>query len=133
MRYHDLLKGVLSLNGIGIGESITILLIISGTILSVLSAFGIVRLPDVYTRIHAATKSASLGVLCILIGVFIHFWFVHGEISVRLLLGILFIFLTAPAAGHMICRSAYRSKVALTESSVQDDLKAAYEKKADKK
>ncbi|WP_025027609.1 Na+/H+ antiporter subunit G [Caldalkalibacillus mannanilyticus] len=98
-------------------------LILVGSLLSLLSAFGILRLPDVYTRSHAATKAATLGVICILSGAFLYFWVFQGYVSARLLLGILFVFVTAPVAGHLICRAAYRSKVPLWEKSVQDDLK----------
>ncbi len=106
-----------------ISELITAILVLIGTVFSLLSAFGIFRLPDVYTRSHAATKSATLGVLCTLLGTFLYFWLAQGLISIRLLLGIFFVFLTAPVAGHVICRAAYRSNVALTKESVQDDLK----------
>lgn len=103
-------------------ETIVTVLILSGTALSLLSSFGIIRLPDVYTRAHAATKSATLGILCILLGAFIHFIFTHGVVSIRLLLGIVFVFLTAPVAGHLVIRSAHRSGVQLSDTSVRDDL-----------
>jgi len=46
-----------------------------------------------------------------------------GYVSVRLILGILFVFVTAPVAGHLICRAAYRSHVPLAEGSGEDELK----------
>ena len=88
-----------------------------------LSGVGLLRLPDVYTRSHAASKSTTLGVLCTLVGTLLYFLITDGYFSIRLLLGIFFVFLTAPVSAHVICRSAYRSKVKLTENSVQDDLK----------
>lgn len=103
-------------------EVIVAILLIVGVIMILISAFGLVRLPDVYTRSHGATKSATLGVLCTLAGVFIHFGLIEGFFSVRLLLGIVFVFLTAPVVGHVCCRAAYRSGVPLYEESVQDDL-----------
>ncbi|WP_017726053.1 Na+/H+ antiporter subunit G [Halalkalibacterium ligniniphilum] len=109
-------------------EVIASILILIGTALSLLSAFGLIRLPDLYTRSHAATKSATLGVLCVLLGTFFYFWLAEGFLSIRLLLGIFFVFLTAPVAGHLICRAAYRSKVELTKETVQDDLKEVLEK-----
>lgn len=98
-------------------------LILIGALFNVLASFGMLRLPDVYTRSHAATKSATIGVICILSGAFIYFWIVEDHISIRLILGIVFVFITAPVAGHLICRAAYRTKVPLWEKSVQDDLK----------
>ncbi|MNO42005.1 Na(+)/H(+) antiporter subunit G [compost metagenome] len=106
-----------------IGEIVIGLFIILGALLSALSAFGLVRLPDVYLRSHAATKSTTLGVLCILIGAFLYIWIYMDHISVKLLLGILFVFITAPVAGHLNGRAAYRSGVPLWEKSVRDDLK----------
>lgn len=94
-----------------------------GALFNVLAAFGMLRLPDVYTRSHAATKSATIGVISILSGAFLYFWLVDEHVSIRLILGIVFVFITAPVGGHLICRAAYRTKVPLWEKSVQDDLK----------
>jgi len=104
-------------------ELIGPLFIFIGTIFTFLSAIGLIRLPDVYTRSHAASKSTTLGVLCTLFGAFLFFVITEEFVSIRLLLGIFFVFLTAPIAAHMICRAAYRSNVVLAEQSVQDDLK----------
>lgn len=104
-------------------EWVAVLLILLGAIVSVISAFGLIRLPDVYTRSHAATKSATLSVLSCLIGAFIYFWSNDGFVSIRLVLGIIFVFLTAPVAGHLVCRAAYRSRVPLAEGSGEDALK----------
>lgn len=98
-------------------------MILLGSVMAVISAIGILRLPDVYTRSHAATKSSTLAVLLSLTGTFIYFWASEGFISVRLLLGIIFVFLTAPVAGHLITRAAYRSNVKLAATSTEDALK----------
>lgn len=110
----------------GSGEVIGAVLILIGAIFSVISAIGNVRLPDVYTRSHAASKSSTLGVLSTLVGTLLYFLILDGYFSIRLILGIFFVFLTAPVAAHMICRSAYRHHVPLTESTVQDELKDYY-------
>jgi multicomponent Na+:H+ antiporter subunit G len=109
---------------IEISKYISIALIIIGTFLSVLTSIGLIRLPDVYTRNHAASKSATLGVLTILLGTFIFFLVSDGIVNANLLLGIIFVFITAPVSGHLISRAAYNSKVPLWEKSVQDDLKS---------
>lgn len=90
--------------------------------MGVISVFGLIRLPDVYTRSHAATKSSTLAVLLTLSGAFLYFIFNEQFVSIRLLLGIVFVFLTAPVAGHLLVRSAYRSKVELADISGTDDL-----------
>ncbi|MBP1996948.1 monovalent cation/H(+) antiporter subunit G [Paenibacillus eucommiae] len=103
-------------------EIVVGILVIAGTVMTLISSLGIIRLPDVYNRAHASTKSATLGILCILLGAFLYFFFTHGVSSIRLLLAIVFVFLTAPVAGHIIIRSAHRAKVKLADISVQDDL-----------
>ncbi|MDM5228661.1 monovalent cation/H(+) antiporter subunit G [Cytobacillus sp. NJ13] len=100
-----------------------ILFILLGAFFSLVAAFGVIRLPDVYTRNHAASKSATLGVLCVLLGTLLFFYFKDGYFNSRVVLGIIFIFLTSPIAGHLIGRAAYNSGVKLWDQSVRDDLK----------
>ncbi|HHZ17096.1 MAG TPA: monovalent cation/H(+) antiporter subunit G [Peptococcaceae bacterium] len=103
----------------------SVFLILIGTVAGSLSAIGFIRLPDVYNRAHALAKSCTLGVLFVLLGTFLFFLFVERYFSIKLFLGIFFVFLTSPVAAHMTCRAAYRSKVPLAEISVRDDLKEA--------
>ncbi|MNC73218.1 Na(+)/H(+) antiporter subunit G [compost metagenome] len=65
--------------------------------------------------------------LCVLGGGFLYFWFTDGTVSFKLLLAIVFVFITSPVAGHLNGRSAYRSGIPLWEGSVQDDLKPLVE------
>lgn len=104
------------------------LIILMGTIFGFLSSIGFIRLPDVYNRSHALAKSSTLSVLFVLLGTFLFFISIERYFSIKLFLGIFFVFLTAPVATHVICRSAYRSKVELAKVSVHDDLKEAIEK-----
>jgi len=113
-------------NPVEVIEVFAVLSILVGTIFSFFAAVGLIRLPDVYSRAHAASKSSTMGVLFILVGTFL-FFIMEGTFSIRLFLGIFFVFLTAPVAAHVIVRSAYRSKVPLAEQSVQDDLKGVIE------
>lgn len=116
-----------------IGELLFVILILVGALFCAISAFGMIRLPDVYLRSHAATKSATLGVLCILIGTFFYFWLFLDVVSIKLLLGIVFVFITSPVAGHLNGRAAYRSGVPLWDQSVQDDLKIALEQEKEQR
>ena len=112
-----------SLNGsVGL-ELIGALLILIGGIVSVLSAIGMIRFPDIYSLAHAATKTTTLAVLLALTGTFVYFLFSESFISVRLILGIIFVFLTAPVSGHLILRASYRSGVKMTERTAEDELK----------
>lgn len=104
-------------------ELIGAILILLGSILSIISAIGIIRFPDIYSRAHAATKTTTVAVLITLIGVFIYFFFAEGFVSIRLILGILFVFLTAPVSGHLILRASYRAGVKMADSTIEDELK----------
>ncbi|MFS0576545.1 monovalent cation/H(+) antiporter subunit G [Sporosarcina sp. 179-K 3D1 HS] len=111
-----------------IANSLIVLTIVVGIIFTIVTVIGILRLPDVYTRAHAASKSATLGVLSILLGVFFHFWFNEGHFSIQLLLGIAFLFITSPIGGHLMSRAAYMSGVKPTKLTVGDDLAEVVEK-----
>lgn len=103
-------------------ELIGALIILFGSIISVISAIGMIRFYDVYSRAHAATKTTTLAVLITLIGVFIYVWLGEGYISVRLMLGIVFVFITAPVSGHLVLRAAYRSQTKLADETTEDEL-----------
>ncbi len=111
-----------------IANLVIILSILVGLTFTAVTVIGILRLPDVYTRAHAASKSATLGVLSILVGVFFHFWFNEGHFSVKILLGILFLFITSPVGGHLITRAAYISGVKPTKLTVGDELAPVIER-----
>jgi len=112
------------LNGNVSYELIGALLILLGSIISVISAVGIVRFPDIYTRAHAATKTTTVAVLITLTGAFIYLWIDEGFISIRLILGIIFVFLTAPVSGHLVLRASYRANIKMSEHTSKDELKA---------
>ncbi|UOR12236.1 monovalent cation/H(+) antiporter subunit G [Halobacillus amylolyticus] len=105
--------------------------LLSGTFFIVSASIGILRFPDVYTRLHAATKGSTLGITGILIGSFLFMYVEHGIVSGKLLLGILFILLTAPVTGHVLGRAAYYSGVPLSDKSVEDEHKKNLEKVKD--
>ena len=104
-------------------HSIVIFFIAVGVLFILVTAIGLFRLPDLYTRAHAASKSATLGVMCVLIGVFLHFWLIEDHFNPRILLGILFIFITSPVGGHILSRSSYIAGVKPWKGTKHDDLK----------
>lgn len=113
------------MNGNNLIELSIAIIILAGTIFVFISAIGFIRLPDVYNRAHALSKSSTLGVLFVLLGTFLFFLFMEGYFSIKIFLGIFFVFLTAPVSSHVILRAAYRSQVPMAKESVQDDLKDA--------
>lgn len=103
--------------------SLITLFLIGGAFFTVVAAIGVIRLPDTYTRLHAASKSSTLGVGMTLIGVFIYFGYYHAEFDTQLLLAVLFIFISAPVAAHFIARSAFHSDVEPYRLTILNELK----------
>jgi multicomponent Na+:H+ antiporter subunit G len=95
------------------------LLLIFGTSLMALTGLGLVRMPDVFTRMHAATKSASLGVALLLLAAALAFR--DLGVVTKAVVTVVFIFLTAPVAAHLLGRAAYARRVLLWEHSVMDE------------
>jgi multicomponent Na+:H+ antiporter subunit G len=107
-------------------EIITAVLLVVGAALMVLASVGLLRMPDVYTRISAATKASTLGVGCLLLAVVV--FFDDTGVKSRALAVLVFVLLTAPIAAHRIGRAAYLSGVPLWEKSQIDELDGRYEK-----
>ncbi|MGD8683878.1 MAG: monovalent cation/H(+) antiporter subunit G [Chloroflexota bacterium] len=99
--------------------------VVLGVGLGVLSAVGIVRMPDVYVRLQVASKASSLGIALLVLGVAAHFD--DLAVTVRALLVVVFLFLTAPVAAHVIGRAAYIAGVPMAEGSECDDLAGCYD------
>lgn len=110
-------------------DILVILLISTGVLFSAATALGLIRLPDVYTRTHAASKSSTLGVLSILLGTFVHFWFNEGIFNTQMVIAIAFLFITQPVAGHLIGRAAYMTGIKVAEETVRDDMGPAIGKR----
>lgn len=80
-------------------------LAIAGAVFSLLAAIGILRLPDLYTRMHAASKAGTLGAGFLLTAIAL----ISFDMSVvlRALAGFTFLLLTAPVSAHLLARAAY--------------------------
>lgn len=102
---------------------ITVFLLVGASFMFI-AALGIIRFPDLYTRMHAASKASSLGLGCILAGVAIAY--PTGIVIAKCIMVLLFIFLTVPIAAHMIGRAAYLLKIPLWKQTVVDELKGRY-------
>lgn len=105
---------------------VTALLLVTGGLFMLLAAIGVVRQPDLFTRMQAATKAVALGSSCILIAVAVYF--ADLGVSTRALLISVFIFLTAPISAHLIARAAYFVGVPLWQGTVVDELRGRYDR-----
>lgn len=99
-------------------ETIGFILIIGGIFFDCAGCLGLVRLPDVYNRLQAATKCVTLGTCLILLGVV--FYNGINSISIKALLCIWFIFITSPTAAHAISRASHRAGFKLWKGSICD-------------
>ncbi|MCU0726616.1 MAG: monovalent cation/H(+) antiporter subunit G [Planctomycetes bacterium] len=91
-----------------------------GTLFVLLAAVGILRMPDLFTRMHASSKAATLGAILVLSAVAVRSG--DAAVIVRVVLICLFLFLTAPVAAHVIARAATRTGVPLSDETVLDEL-----------
>ena len=96
-----------------------------GAVFTFIASIGLLRLPDLFMRLHANTKSATLGVGFIMIGVAIYF----GELTVttRASAVVIFLFITAPISSHLMARAAYFSGIPLWDQTLSDDLRGHYD------
>lgn len=100
-------------------DIVTGLIWIVGSLFALLAAAGVLRMPDVFTRMQASTKASTLGLGCLLIGAALQF----GDLgsAIRLLSIGAFLLLTTPVSAHVIARAAYRAGVPLWAGTVLDE------------
>ncbi|MFB4211910.1 monovalent cation/H(+) antiporter subunit G [Shouchella sp. JSM 1781072] len=108
-------------------EWIIIILLSVGTFFSLSAGIGLIRFPDVYSRLHATGKNATASVILIMTSTFVYFLYEHNLFIGKLLLTILFVFLTTPVAALLISRSAYRIGIPMSKKSVRDEMKPYYD------
>lgn len=110
-------------------DLIASLLILVGTFFLLVGSIGLIRFPDVLCRLHATTKTTTLGACSILLAATLKYG--HSPIGLKSLLALWFLLLTAPVGAHMIARAAYRGRVPLaTHRMVADDLEEVVERTA---
>lgn len=102
-----------------IRSALIIALIVVGVFFLTVGTIGLLRLPNVYNRMHATSKPTTLGTAAIFLAGFVSFG--PGNEGLTSLIGIAFLFLTVPTGAHMIARSAHRSGVPFEDSVVWPD------------
>ena len=100
-------------------EYVGVAILSVGVLFDLFGCIGLIRLPDVYNRLQAATKCVSLGTCGIMLGIFVMEGF--NALGVKALIAIPFIFVTAPTAAHALARGAHISGVQLWKRSVCDE------------
>lgn len=100
-------------------------LLLAGAMFIFIAALGIMRMPDLFLRMHAAAKAGTLGVSLMLAAEAVYFstWLVALKIS----MAIVFMLLSAPVGFHLIGRASYRRGVALDKATKKEERSEIYQ------
>ncbi|MCG5074179.1 Na+/H+ antiporter subunit G [Paraburkholderia tagetis] len=98
-------------------EAIVSVLLLVGSVFTLIGAVGLARLPDFFMRLHGPTKSTTLGVGGIVIASVIYFSAHSNFASLHELLIPAFLFLTAPISAHMLAKAGIQQSVPLSEGT----------------
>lgn len=103
-------------------DLVTAILWLAGAVFALLAAVGLLRMPDVFTRMQASTKASTLGLGCLLIGAALQL----GDLASLIRAGSIgaFIFLTTSVSAHVIARASYLAEVPLWDGTVLDERRA---------
>ena len=98
--------------------------LLAGGFFLFVAGLGILRLPDVFIRMHASTKAGTLGVGLVFSGAAIYF---RNPAETAIAgLTVVFLLVTAPVAAHAIARAAYRMNVPVSDRTHLDEWKGKY-------
>jgi multicomponent Na+:H+ antiporter subunit G len=92
-------------------EIVIAILLLGGSLLTLVAALGLFRLPDLFTRMHAASKAGTAGSGLLLLGVALQSE--DAGVWIKCILTIVFFVLTAPVAAHLLAKAAVRAGVKL--------------------
>lgn len=101
----------------------SILFVCLGIFLMLVGSIGIIRLPDFYARTHSASKSDTLGIIFVILGLVIYEGF--NQSSLKLILVLLFIALSNPIGSHALARAAMKKGLTPFLSNDQNKKKSA--------
>jgi len=96
------------------------LLLLAGAAFGLLAALGMLRLPDLYSRMHAASKAGIVGAGLIFVGIAVVCQ--DGAVILRAMIGILFLVLTTPVSAHLLARAAYLAGHRPSELTVLNEM-----------
>ncbi len=101
-------------------EIVAAFFLLSGSFFMFLAGLGVWRFPDLFSRMHAATKAGSFGIGLMLAGLVILYFSWYWLIICALI--IFFVFITAPVAAHMLGRAGYLLNVPKYEKTIVDEM-----------
>ena len=103
-------------------DYLIIFLIIFGVLFILVGSIALLRFPDFYTRTHGPTKATTLGVSGIILASLVYMYSIGKVGVIKELLVIFFLFLTAPAAAHMMAKAGVGKKISRLESTVDEKM-----------
>ena len=92
-----------------IKDVVILVLALSSCFFFLVGTTGLIRLPDVFSRMHATTKSDTLGAGLALLALIVYKGF--DPVSLKLLVVLVFIMITNPVAAHIISKAAYDKEI----------------------
>ena len=104
-------------------DAVTAFVWLAGSAFALLAAIGVLRMPDVFTRMQASTKASTLGLACLLIGTAVQM----GDFATLVRIASIgaFMLLTTPVSGLVIARASYLAGVPLWKGTVVDERREA--------
>lgn len=106
-------------------EIVVSALVLLGTAAVLIAGIGIVRMPDLFARMQATSKAATLG--AILLTLALAFDFGDVAVTVRCVLVVIFLALTAPVGAHVLARAGYLQGVRMRDADAHDELAGRYD------
>lgn len=100
-------------------DTFAAIFVLLGLFFFVVGAVGIVRMPDTYHRLHAASKSSTLGLMGLILGVVLHLG--TGVVEARAIAVIVFAFVAAPVGSHMLAKAALKAGNRQWQGTLSDE------------
>ena len=109
-------------------DTLAIFFLIGGLFFMLVGAVGVLRLPDAYHRLHAASKCSTLGMMGLLLAACLHVG--TGDVVAKSIAVMLFIFVSTPVGSHMLAKAAHRDKAGQWKGTLSDELEEDKQKEA---
>ena len=97
-------------------------LLLIGALFCLIAAIGVIRLPDLLSRMHAASKAGAVGGGFILLAVMVMSFDIG--VAMRAIVGIAFLLLTTPVGAHLLARASHRAEEAGRGNAIYDEMQS---------
>lgn len=101
-------------------DTFAIFFLLAGLFFMLVGAVGVVRLPDIYHRLHAASKCSTLGMMGLVLAASLHIG--SPDVIAKSIAVVLFIFVSNPVGSHILAKAAHRDKAKQWQNTLSDEL-----------